>query len=222
MIRSSIRIIVCCLRTELDVFTKSTMIVRWCCIVLLFTVATASDGTRTAIAHLRAGDVVGNIIFTETAEGVRVSGHIVGMAPGLYGFHVHKLGDTTTCDNAGPHFNPTENVHAGREHEIRHVGDLGNVQFQANHQAQLNFVDSVITLRGPNNILGRTLVLHAQKDDLGQGGHPLSETTGNAGPRVACGVIGIYDNDEAWNAAVSISPSMLLFIFSAAGIFFLL
>lgn len=196
------------------------MFVRWCYIVLLFTVATANDGSRTAISLLRSGDVVGAVTFTETAEGVRVSGRIVGMAPGLYGFHVHELGDTTTCDAAGPHFNPTGDEHAGRQHEFRHVGDLGNIQFEVNRQAELNFVDSVISLRGPNNILGRTLVLHAQQDDLGQGGHPLSATTGNAGPRVACGVIGIYGDDAAWNSAVSISPSLLLFILFATGIFY--
>ncbi|CAH0585642.1 unnamed protein product [Chrysodeixis includens] len=201
------------------------MFIRWCYITLLFTVATANDGIRSAVARLKAENVDGTIIFTETAEGVRVTGTIAGMDPGLHGFHVHQLGDTSTCDAAGPHFNPSQVLHAGRLHPSRHVGDLGNVEFMDNKVAVLNYVDTVLALRGPNNILGRTLVLHEHVDDLGEGGHELSSTTGNAGPRVACAVIGIYGNDAAWyqeNSAVSLSPSLLLFILSAAGLFNLL
>ena len=51
--------------------------------------------------------------------------------------------------------------------------------------------DALISLKGENSIVGRTMVIHADIDDLGQGGHELSKTTGNAGARLACGVIGI-------------------------------
>ena len=54
----------------------------------------------------------------------------------------------------------------------------------------MNIVDGQISLTGANSILGRSLVVHADPDDLGQGGHELSKTTGNAGGRLACGVIG--------------------------------
>ena len=47
-----------------------------------------------------------------------------------------------------------------------------------------------MTLFGAYSVLGRSCVLHANVDDLGRGGHELSKTTGNAGGRVACGVIG--------------------------------
>lgn len=74
---------------------------------------------------------------------------------------------------------------------MRHVGDLGNVVADDNGVAKVNITDKMISLCGCNNIIGRTLVVHADPDDLGVGGHELSSTTGNAGARVACGVIGI-------------------------------
>jgi Cu/Zn superoxide dismutase len=61
----------------------------------------------------------------------------------------------------------------------------------ANKVAKVEIEDSIISLTGANNIVGRTLVVHADPDDLGKGGHELSKTTGNAGARIACGVIGI-------------------------------
>ena len=57
--------------------------------------------------------------------------------------------------------------------------------------AKLNILDSMISLSGENSIIGRTVVVHADPDDLGLGGHELSKSTGNAGARSACGVIGI-------------------------------
>ena len=57
--------------------------------------------------------------------------------------------------------------------------------------AKLDIADSMISLIGEHSIIGRTVVVHAEVDDLGQGGHELSKATGNAGARAACGVIGI-------------------------------
>lgn len=74
---------------------------------------------------------------------------------------------------------------------IRHVGDLGNVTADDAGKAAVNISDSQVTLVGPQSVIGRTMVIHADIDDLGKGGHELSPTTGNAGARLACGVIGI-------------------------------
>lgn len=73
----------------------------------------------------------------------------------------------------------------------RHVGDLGNVVFDENNVANIDFYDGVITVVGPHGILGRAVVLHEKQDDYGRSSHPDSRKTGNAGGRVACGVIGI-------------------------------
>lgn len=93
--------------------------------------------------------------------------------------------------SAGPHFNPFGKEHGAPNAEIRHVGDLGNVEADASGSAKINITDKFISLSGPLSILGRTVVVHADIDDLGVGGHELSKTTGNAGGRIGCGVIGI-------------------------------
>jgi len=86
----------------------------------------------------------------------------------------------------------TPNVdHAGPDDASRHVGDLGNVIADSNGVAKIDITDKVISLTGELSIIGRTMVVHADPDDLGRGGHDLSKTTGNAGARVACGVIGL-------------------------------
>jgi Cu-Zn family superoxide dismutase len=68
---------------------------------------------------------------------------------------------------------------------------LGNVTANDEGVAKFDFSDQLIKLNGPNSVLGRAMVVHADPDDLGLGGVELSKTTGNAGARVACGVIGI-------------------------------
>ena len=104
-----------------------------------------------------------------------------------------QFGDNTNgCTSAGPHFNPDGCSHGAPENEkgARHVGDLGNVT-AADGTAKVDITDGMISLVGEHSIIGRTVVVHADQDDLGQGGHELSKTTGNAGARSACGVIGI-------------------------------
>lgn len=80
--------------------------------------------------------------------------------------------------------------HGGITDANRHVGDLGNIIGDANGISNKTFSDSLISLAGPRNIIGRGVIVHLFIDDLGRGGHPDSLTTGNAGPRVACGIIG--------------------------------
>ena len=91
---------------------------------------------------------------------------------------------------AGPHYNPYNKTHGGPDSQERHVGDLGNVEADSEGNATYELWDHQVTLFGEYSVLGRPCVLHRDEDDLGLGGHELSKTTGNAGPRVACGVIG--------------------------------
>lgn len=81
--------------------------------------------------------------------------------------------------------------HGGPQDQIRHIGDLGNVEADARGIVSTSFSDTVISLFGTRSIIGRSIVVHAGVDDFGQGGHADSKKTGNAGGRVACGVIGI-------------------------------
>ncbi|CAJ0903623.1 8637_t:CDS:2, partial [Entrophospora sp. SA101] len=71
----------------------------------------------------------------------------------------------------------------------RHVGDLGNVLVGPDGTVKDSFSDELIKLIGERSVIGRTVVVHADPDDLGKGGVELSLTTGNAGARLACGVI---------------------------------
>ncbi|XVF42539.1 hypothetical protein PTKIN_Ptkin01aG0371600 [Pterospermum kingtungense] len=83
-----------------------------------------------AVAVLTSSEgVSGTVFFAQEADGpTTVTGNISGLKPGLHGFHVHALGDTTNgCMSTGPHFNPAGKEHGAPEDENRHAGDLGNV-----------------------------------------------------------------------------------------------
>lgn len=169
------------------------MFVEFNFVLLCIFASFARGKPRVAVAHLASEAINGTIYFTDVDGGVQVTGIITGLPAGQYGFHIHEIGDTSTCDAAGAHFNPDGNTHGARDHEVRHVGDLGNIEFVGGDSgiAKVDFVDNVISLNGCHNIVGRTLVLHEQEDDLGLGGHDNSLSTGNAGARLACAVIGI-------------------------------
>uniref|UniRef100_A0A5Q0MVW9 Superoxide dismutase [Cu-Zn] n=1 Tax=Oxya chinensis TaxID=165482 RepID=A0A5Q0MVW9_9ORTH len=141
------------------------------------------------------GEVVNGLIrFSQEQEDapVKITGEIKGLNKGKHGFHVHEFGDISDgCTSAGPHYNPLAKDHGGPDDVDRHIGDLGNVTAGDDGVAKVCFFDKQISLIGKNSIIGRTLVVHADPDDLGRGDHPLSRTTGNSGARVACGIIGV-------------------------------
>jgi Cu-Zn family superoxide dismutase len=179
------------------------------CIIHLpeFTIFLKSPETKTkykqntvkmvkAVSVLRGDSKVsGTVIFEQESESAptTITWDITGNDPNAKrGFHIHTFGDNTNgCTSAGPHFNPHNKTHGAPSDETRHVGDLGNVETDGQGNAKGSVTDSLIKLIGPHSVIGRTVVIHAGTDDLGKGDSEESLKTGNAGPRPACGVIGI-------------------------------
>jgi len=130
----------------------------------------------------------GTVQFFAAEDGVRVVAELSGLEPGsTHGFHIHTYGDCTAPDgtSAGGHFDPHGHDHALPPEQPRHAGDLGNVTAgEKGNAIYQRTIRNISICCGPEAILGRGVILHAQEDD---GGQP----TGNAGPRIACGVIGI-------------------------------
>ncbi|PIA43619.1 hypothetical protein AQUCO_01900190v1 [Aquilegia coerulea] len=154
-----------------------------------FTVFAAA---KKAVAVLKGNSQVeGVVTLTQEDDGpTSVNVRVTGLTPGPHGFHLHQYGDTTNgCISTGPHFNPNGMTHGAPEDEIRHAGDLGNIVANAEGVAEATIVDNQIPLSGPNAVVGRAFVVHELADDLGKGGHELSLSTGNAGGRLACGML---------------------------------
>lgn len=141
--------------------------------------------------------VTGTIDFKQMKDGeTSVTGTVKGLAEGEHGFHVHKFGNILKgdCTSAGGHYNPYGLTHGAPTDKVRHAGDLGNILAVADQDTDVNIKDAQIPLTGENSIIGRAIVVHYTADDLGKGGNTGSLAHGNAGPRMACGVIGHADN----------------------------
>tara|TARA_Y100000816_G_C26096838_1_gene580606 strand:- start:589 stop:1116 length:528 start_codon:yes stop_codon:yes gene_type:complete len=146
------------------------------------------------VFHSNQYKVEGIIKFSQkkNKSKVKVQYEIKNLKDGLHGFHIHKFGDLTDeCNSACSHFNPYNKNHGGRHSKERHVGDLGNLKVK-NGICKGTFYDNKISLIPchKSNIIGRSVIIHEDEDDLGKGGDEESLKTGNAGKRLACGVIG--------------------------------
>jgi len=177
-------------------------------VVVAFVTATQSDDPAAQTAPASAMEAVvvfnvgttksgvsGTLVLTQKSgsDPVTITGNLTGLpANSVHGFHVHESGDIRgACASTGSHFNPAGNPHAGAMDTVRHVGDLGNIKSNGAGVALIDITDSVISLSGPNSVIGRAFVVHEKEDDLGKGSSPDSLKTGNAGARLGCGLIGI-------------------------------
>lgn len=141
------------------------------------------DDFTSAAAVIRGGGeapgLVGNVWFTDTAQGVRVDAQISGLprnASGFYGFHVHTMGDCSGQDFGGSmgHYNP-----GGADHPL-HAGDFPVLIATDTGEAWLSFVTTRFSVR---EIIGRSVIIHADRDDF------TSQPAGNSGKRIGCGMI---------------------------------
>lgn len=143
---------------------------------------------RAELMPTEGNAATGALTLIAEADGVYISGTLTGVAPGgTHGFHVHEVGDCSAPDasSAGGHFNPAGHAHGHPGQGEHHAGDMPNLSADANGVIQVDLQVPGLTLGdgAASDILGRALVLHAHADDY------VSQPAGNAGPRIACGVI---------------------------------
>lgn len=135
--------------------------------------------------------VKGTISFKEVDGGVEITAEIEGLKPRQqHAWHIHETGDCSAPDatSAGAHFNPENHAHGGPEADQRHAGDFGNLTADKAGKATATVTMKGITIaEGPTSIVGKGFIIHAKKDDL------KTQPTGNAGDRIACGVIAVEE-----------------------------
>jgi Cu-Zn family superoxide dismutase len=149
---------------------------------------TMSDEPLRASAGLeptKGNKAIGEVNFEQMGGKVRVTAQVIRLpANREFGFHIHEVGDCSSGDgtSAKGHFNPYGKPHGqGAE---RHAGDMPNLKSDAKGKAKLTVDLDIITLAsGPASIIGRGVIVHADADDY------KTQPTGNAGARLACGVI---------------------------------
>ena len=144
--------------------------------------AKSRPDAQAKIEGLDGSGVTGSFTFSHAGAFVLIEGSVSGLAPGKHGFHVHE---GTSCDKRGGHFNPSGVRHGSPDqpHDMRHVGDLGNLVVLESGTAQYERIDALARLAGPHSIVGRVLVVHQGEDDY------VSQPSGNSGKEVGCGVI---------------------------------
>ena len=168
---------------------KQTFLFALFCTLVCGAAALAADPTKAiAVLHPTQGsNVAGTVTFTASDGAVKVTADLTGLTPGKHGFHIHEFGDCSDPKgaSAGGHFNPRNHQHGAPDAENRHAGDLGNIEADASGKAHLDLTDKVMKLSGSDSIIGRAVIVHEKADDL------KTQPTGDAGSRLACGVIGV-------------------------------
>lgn len=144
-----------------------------------------------AVCVFNGDKVAGFVTFAARPDGrLFLYGKLTGIE-GVHGMHIHdngNLGDD--CRATGKHFNPLGADHGYPDAAEKHAGDLGNLNF-TNQAAVLKAETTSFTLVGPLSVIGRSLVIHQRRDDMGLGGRASSVVSGNAGDRLACCVIAV-------------------------------
>jgi Cu-Zn family superoxide dismutase len=142
-----------------------------------------------AVLKTAEGKEIGVVSLVQTPHGVLISAAMKGLPPGEHAFHVHAVG---RCEppftSAGGHFNPGNRKHGMMSPEGQHAGDMPNLHVPASGEIAVEVLNANITLEKgkPNSVFdadGSALVVHAGKDDY------KTDPTGEAGGRIACGVI---------------------------------
>lgn len=159
--------------------------------MLLFIASSAPAGAQTASATLKnaEGKDVGTARLTQTPAGVLINLSVKGLPAGEHAFHIHAVGK---CEppftSAGGHFNPTHMKHGLMAADGPHAGDMPNLHIPPGGDLVVEVMNTAITLEKgkPNSVFdadGSAVVIHGRGDDY------RSDPAGEAGNRIACGVI---------------------------------
>lgn len=168
---------------------KTTLILAASAAVLLSACAGHGRGGPSAEAKLtptQGTTTTGTVVFVQKGSDIEVTAHVAGLTPGAHGFHIHEKGDCSAPDgmSAGGHFNPAGQPHGDHAAGPHHAGDMPNLKADASGTAVAD-----VTLKGLGigsgaaDIVGKGVIVHANPDDY------RTQPTGNAGGRLACGVV---------------------------------
>ena len=144
---------------------------------------------RVVLAEVQGSGVSGELVFDPDGNALRLHGEVRGLAPGsVHGFHLHETGDCSAPDatSAGGHFNPDQMQHGDRRTDgPHHAGDMPNLTAGEDGVGQVDVRLDGLQIDGDasHDVVGRAVIVHAQADDY------ATQPTGNAGARIACGVV---------------------------------
>jgi superoxide dismutase, Cu-Zn family len=161
----------------------------WAALVLCCHSALAGSEKAAADMRTRDGRELGRIRLHETSSGVLLRIKLKGLAPGPHGFHIHEFGKCEgDFESAGGIFNPLGAKHGYLNDEGPMVGDLPNLIVPASGEIEVEFLSPFATMAkdAEDTLLdtnGSSLVIFEKADDY------KSDPSGNAGSRIACGVI---------------------------------
>lgn len=148
----------------------------------------AATTASVTLAPTEGSQVAGTLAFSMVDGVVRATGQVSGLAPDSeHGFHLHEKGDCSAADgsSAGGHFNPATTDHGRVGHGTHHGGDSDNIVANAEGVAMVDARFEGVTLGdgAATDIVGKGVIVHADPDDY------ATQPTGNAGARLACGVV---------------------------------
>ncbi len=155
-------------------------------IIALGAATSGAQDAATATAEIKnvEGQSVGQVQLQETPHELIVTAEVTGLPEGAHGFHIHAVGACEPpFESAGGHFNPDDRQHGMENPEGKHAGDLPNLTIPASGEVTVEHFAEGLTLDDLSDDDGSAVVIHADADDY------ATDPAGNAGDRIACGVV---------------------------------